>query len=178
MMRASGDTITVVSPSTGFSRTVTVGDDGSYRFSALPTGKYTVTRKAADGSTSSRDISVNIGTAATVSFVSAGGGDTTTLGAVTVTGSGFKILVPLTVLNHSSAAVVDPALPHRMGGAGTLVGGHLHKLAVHLFHAGQLQYAVKSRHKNTTVQNLHALNTLGGDLPVSRTVSFGVALFF
>ena len=40
-----------------------------------------------------------------------------------------------------------------------------------------LQYAVKSRHKNTTVQNLHALNTLGGDLPVSRAVSFGVALF-
>jgi len=82
------------------------------------------------------------------------------------------------VLHHSAPAVVDPALPHRMGGAGTFVGGHFHKLAVHLFHAGQLQYAVKSRHKNTTVQNLHALNTLGGDLPVSRTVSFGVALFF
>lgn len=95
-----------------------------------------------------------------------------------VTGGGFKILVPLTVLHHSTAAVVDPALPHRMGGAGPLVGGHLHKLAVHLFYAGQLQYAVKSRHKNTTVQNLHALNTLGGDLPVSQTVSFGVALFF
>lgn len=55
-----------------------------------------------------------------------------------VTGSGFKILVPLTVLHHSAPAVVDPALPHRMGGAGTFVGGHLHKLAVHLFHAGQL----------------------------------------
>ena len=81
-------------------------------------------------------------------------------------------------MHHSAPAVVDPALPYRMGGAGTLVGGHLHKLAVHLFHAGQLQYAVKSRHKNTTVQNLHALNTLGGDLPVSRAVSFGVALFF
>lgn len=95
-----------------------------------------------------------------------------------VTGSGFKILVPLTVLNHSSAAVVEPALPHHMGGAGTLVGGHLHKLVVHLFHAGQLQYAVKSRHEKTTVQNLHALNILGGDLPVSQAVSFGVALFF
>ena len=82
------------------------------------------------------------------------------------------------VLHHSAPAVVDPALPHRMGGAGTFVGGHFHKLAVHLFHAGQLQYAVKSRHKNTTVQNLHALNTLGGDLPVSQAASFGVALFF
>ena len=80
-------------------------------------------------------------------------------------------------MHHSSAAVVNPALPHRMGRAGTLVGGHLHKLAVHLFHAGQLQYAVKSRHEKTTVQNLHALNTLGGDLPVSQAVSFGVVLF-
>lgn len=95
-----------------------------------------------------------------------------------VTSGGLKILVPLTVLHHSAPAMVKPALLHRMGGAGTFVGGHFHKLAVHLFHAGQLQYAVKSRHKNTTVQNLHALNTLGGDLPVSRPVSFGVALFF
>ena len=95
-----------------------------------------------------------------------------------VTSGGLKILVPLTVMHHSAAAVVDPALPHRMGGAGAFVGGHFHKLAVHLFHAGQLQYAVKSRHKNTTAQNLHALNTLGGDLPVSQAVSFGVALFF
>lgn len=37
---------------------------------------------------------------------------------------------------------------------------------------------MQGRHKNTTVQNLHALNTLGGDLPVSQAVSFGVALFF
>jgi hypothetical protein len=35
----------------------------------------------------------------------------------------------------------------------------------------------KNGHERTTVQNLHALNTLGGDLPVSQTVSFGVALF-
>ena len=61
-------------------------------------------------------------------------------GAGAVTGGGLKILVPLTVLHHSAAAVVNPALPHRMGGAGTLVGGHFHKLAVHLFHAGQLQF--------------------------------------
>lgn len=95
-----------------------------------------------------------------------------------VTGGGLKILVPLTVLHYSAAAVVDPALPHRMGGAGPLVGGHFHKFAAHLFHAGQLQYAAKSRHKNTTAQNLHALNTLGGNLPVSQAASFGVALFF
>ncbi|MGN7831906.1 TonB-dependent receptor [Pseudoxanthomonas sp. 22568] len=101
---ASGDTITVVNPSTGFTRTITVGGDGSYRFSALPTGKYTVTRKATDGSTSSRDISVNIGTAATVSFVSAGGGDATTLGAVTVTGTGF--INPIDVSSVESTTIL------------------------------------------------------------------------
>lgn len=40
-------------------------------------------------------------------------------GSGAVTGGGFKILVPLAVLHHSAAAVVDPALPHRMGGAVT-----------------------------------------------------------
>ena len=40
----SGDTITITNPSTGFSRTITVGADGSYRFSQLPTGQYQVSR--------------------------------------------------------------------------------------------------------------------------------------
>ena len=63
-----------------------------------------------------------------------------------VTGGGFKILVPLAVLHHSTAAVVDPALPHRMGGAGPLVGGHFHKFAAHLFHAFQLQFRTSLVH--------------------------------
>src|SRR3546814_1253174 len=37
-----GDTITISNPATGFSRTVTVGADGNYRFSSLPTGEYQI----------------------------------------------------------------------------------------------------------------------------------------
>ena len=36
---ASGDSITISNPSTGYSRTITVGADGGYRFSQLPTGQ-------------------------------------------------------------------------------------------------------------------------------------------
>ncbi|NUS59850.1 MAG: TonB-dependent receptor, partial [Lysobacter sp.] len=82
----SGDTITIANPSTGFSRTITVGADGNYRFSQLPTGQYTITRRAADGTTSSRAATVNVGTAANIDFVAAGGD--AVLDVVTVTGSG------------------------------------------------------------------------------------------
>ena len=37
-----GATVTVKNADTGFSRTATTGDDGSYRFSALPVGNYEV----------------------------------------------------------------------------------------------------------------------------------------
>ena len=84
---SSGDTITVVNPQTGFSRSITADADGSYRFSALPIGEYTVTRKSSDGTTASRSARVNVGTSANVDFVSAGDGSATTLGAITVIGS-------------------------------------------------------------------------------------------
>ena len=41
---AAGDTITVSNPATGFTRTITVGADGAFRFSQIPIGQYTVTR--------------------------------------------------------------------------------------------------------------------------------------
>ena len=44
---ASGDTITVTNPATGFSRTITVDASGSYRFSQLPTGQYQISRNGA-----------------------------------------------------------------------------------------------------------------------------------
>jgi hypothetical protein len=62
---ASGDTITLTNPATGFSRTVTVGADGSYRFSQLPIGQYTVTRNGG----SPRQANVSVGTAANIDFV-------------------------------------------------------------------------------------------------------------
>ncbi|WP_374379732.1 Oar protein [Thermomonas sp.] len=77
----SGDTITISNPSTGFSRTITVGADGGYRFSQLPTGQYQISRNGA----APRNVTVNVGSAATVDFA---GGDATTLDTVTVVGSG------------------------------------------------------------------------------------------
>ncbi len=77
---AAGDTITVTNANTGQSRTITVGSGGDYRFSSLPTGQYTVSRNGGEA----RDARVNVGTAATVDFVSAAGGS---LGTVTVVGS-------------------------------------------------------------------------------------------
>jgi len=95
----AGDTITVTNPNTGFSRTITVGSDGSYRFSALPTGQYTVT--SSGGGT--RNVTVNVGVASNADFVS-GGGSATTLDAVTVVGSGF--VNPIDVTSVESTTIL------------------------------------------------------------------------
>ncbi|WP_213433702.1 MULTISPECIES: TonB-dependent receptor [Lysobacteraceae] len=81
---AAGDTITVTNPSTGFSRTITVGADGQYRFSSLPIGQYTVTRNGG----SPRTANVSVGTSANVDFVSSAATGTQDLGTVEVIGSG------------------------------------------------------------------------------------------
>ncbi|MGX5730863.1 TonB-dependent receptor [Pseudoxanthomonas beigongshangi] len=101
-----GDTITIVSPDTGFTRTINVSGDGSYRFSALPTGKYTITRKAADGTSSSRDITVTVGTAANVDFARAASasGGATTLDAVQVVGT--NAINPIDVSSVESTTVL------------------------------------------------------------------------
>ena len=68
---AGGSTVQVINPSTGFSRSVTVGNDGAYRFSALPTGTYTVTLQGADGASAVREgVNVNVGTGTSVNFTS------------------------------------------------------------------------------------------------------------
>src|SRR5688572_12270053 len=79
---ASGDTITVANPATGFSRTITVGADGNYRFSQLPTGQYTVTRNGG----SPRTVNVSVGGASHFYVVTSAG--TNTLYTVTVVGTG------------------------------------------------------------------------------------------
>ena len=76
---AAGDTITITNPYTGLSRTITVGADGNYRFSALPTGDYTVSRNGS----ATRETSVNVGTASNVDFISG----SASLGTVTVVGN-------------------------------------------------------------------------------------------
>ena len=95
---ASGDTITVTNPATGFSRTITVGSDGSYRFSQLPTGQYTVTRNGGNA----RNISVNVGTATNVDFVSASNAGS--LDTVNVVGSTF--VNPIDVSSVESTTVI------------------------------------------------------------------------
>jgi len=80
---ASGDTITITSPSTGFSRTITVGSDGGYRFAQLPSGTYQVSRNGG----APRTVTVNVGTSSNVDFVNSAG-DAQTLDTVTVVGTG------------------------------------------------------------------------------------------
>ena len=88
----AGDTITIASPATGFTRTITVGADGNYRFSALPTGQYTVARNGG----APRTVTVNVGTAANVNFVE-------TLEAVEVIGGSIN---PIDVSSVESTTVL------------------------------------------------------------------------
>ena len=94
---ASGDTITIENPATGFSRTITVGGDGSYRFSQLPTGQYRISRNGA----APRTVVVNVGGAATVDF---GAGDAATLDTVTVVGTGA--VNPIDVSSVESTSIL------------------------------------------------------------------------
>ncbi|KRG70136.1 TonB-dependent receptor [Pseudoxanthomonas dokdonensis] len=95
---AAGDTVTLVNPATGFTRTIGVSSDGSYRFSALPTGQYTVT----SSSGGSRTVNVSVGTASSADFVSSSGA--TTLDAVLVTGQGF--VNPIDVSSVESTTIL------------------------------------------------------------------------
>ncbi|TWI06325.1 hypothetical protein IP90_00591 [Luteimonas cucumeris] len=99
----AGDTITIENPATGFSRTVAVSGDGSFRVSQVPIGQYTITRKGADGTTSTRTANVSVGTAANVAFVS-GTGDAQTLDTVTVVGTGA--INPIDVSSVESTTIL------------------------------------------------------------------------
>ena len=96
---ASGDTITITNPATGFSRTITVDSGGTYRFSALPTGQYQLSRNGG----SARAVTVNVGSAANIDFVTSGG-DATTLDTVTVLGSGA--INPIDVSSVESTTIL------------------------------------------------------------------------
>ncbi|KGQ17809.1 Oar protein [Lysobacter dokdonensis DS-58] len=95
---AAGDTITITNPSTGFSRTITVGADGSYRFSQLPIGTYQVSRNGG----AARSATVNVGTAANVDFVQ--GGQARDLDTVEVVGAGA--INPIDVTSVESTTIL------------------------------------------------------------------------
>lgn len=92
-----GDTITISNPERGFSRTVTVGADGNYRFSSLPTGTYQISENGG----APRNVTVNVGIAANVNFDNAG---TATLGTVTVVGS--NVVNPIDVSSVESTTIL------------------------------------------------------------------------
>jgi hypothetical protein len=90
---APGATVTVTNNS-GFSRTVTADENGRYNASNLPVGNYTVV-----SGDNKREVTVTVGAGANVSFT----GDATTLGAVTVVGSGVS---PIDVSTVSTSTVM------------------------------------------------------------------------
>ena len=96
----AGDTITLTSPTTGFSRTVTVGSDGLYRFAQIPTGQYKISR---NGGTP-RDVPIVVGTTSNMDFAAA---DATTLDTVTVVGTGA--VNPIDVASVESTTVLTEA---------------------------------------------------------------------
>ena len=96
----AGAQVTVTNPATGFTRTVTAGADGNYRFPFLPVGTYTLqaTNNGAPVG-QPRTITISLGTTTTVDV------GVTTLGTVTVVGSG--IASPVDVSSTESATNVS-----------------------------------------------------------------------
>ncbi len=95
----AGETITVTNPATGYSRSVTAGADGAFRFSSLPTGQYQVNRSTGPA----RNVNVSVGTAATVVF-EASMDEASTLDTVTVMAS--TAVNPIDVSSVESATIL------------------------------------------------------------------------
>jgi len=80
-------TIVIENTATGATFTSTGGDDGRFRFSALPTGSYKVTLKREGKPDVSKIVSVRIGTGTSVSFETSTNAD---LGTVQVVGAAIS----------------------------------------------------------------------------------------
>ncbi|MET0892940.1 MAG: TonB-dependent receptor, partial [Pseudoxanthomonas sp.] len=103
-----GEKVLVENTATGFSREIAVGTDGAFRVSALSPGSYRVTLRRADGTTSTREVSVNVGTGASVNFSPAAGGDgAVNLDAVTV--RGVQLVNPIDVSSVESTTILTAA---------------------------------------------------------------------
>ncbi len=86
----AGATITAKDPQTGFSRTVTVKEDGSYRFSSLPIGSYVVTIEKDGFETFSQEgVRIQIGTSSLDAPIYRIGSETE---IITIRGSSLAIM--------------------------------------------------------------------------------------
>jgi hypothetical protein len=92
---ASGATVTISNPATGFTRKVTAANDGSYRIPFLPVGEYQLTSSSGG---SPVEVRVTLGNATTVNIGSAGAA---TLGAIQVTGN--RVISAVDVTSTESA---------------------------------------------------------------------------
>ncbi len=102
---ASGETVVVENPSTGFRREISVGTDGSFRVPALAPGQYTVTVKRPDGSTSVREgVVVSAGTGTPVNFISTGT-NPSAIESVVVTGA--RVVNPIDVSSTESVTILS-----------------------------------------------------------------------
>ncbi|MEO6519530.1 MAG: TonB-dependent receptor, partial [Pseudoxanthomonas sp.] len=105
---SAGEKVLVENTATGFSREISVGSDGAYRVSALAPGNYRITLRRADGTSATRDVSVNVGTGTSVNFTSAAGmGGATTLGTVTVVAA--TLVNPIDVSSVESTTILTSA---------------------------------------------------------------------
>lgn len=109
----AGSTVVVSNPTTGFSREITVGADGTYRAGALPPGTYTVTLRGADGSASVRNgVSVAVGAGTSVDFVGpAPADDAVELDAVKVTAN---YVAPIDFSSVESTTIVTQETIERL----------------------------------------------------------------
>ena len=82
----AGDQVTVVSNSTGLTRTVTVGADGSYRLGQLPVGDYQL-QLSRDGQKLGDQVAVSVAVGGTTTVNLASGGGVTNLDALQVVGT-------------------------------------------------------------------------------------------
>jgi hypothetical protein len=86
---AAGATVTVTSPSTGLTRTVTADSKGNYRFPFLPIGQYKLeASKGGERVAEPVDVTVSLGNATTVNV----GGEATALEGIVVTATNAGIV--------------------------------------------------------------------------------------
>jgi hypothetical protein len=103
-----GATVVIENTQTGLTRQITVGADGAFRASSLPTGQYKITLTRADGSIEVREnITVNVGTGASVSFAA----DARQLETIEVTSGTIS---PIDISSVESSTILSEAVIDRI----------------------------------------------------------------